>query len=110
MQAVVELHNTLDPGFGERAYLEALTHELESRNKPFERQKEVRAYYEKSVVGVRRPGFVADGKIVLDLKAVSALLDLFKQQTLSCVRAAGLGLGILVGFGAPRVDYVRVAD
>ncbi len=79
MQAVFEVHNTLGPGFGERVYQEALTHELESRSKPFERQKEVRAYYEECVVDVHRPGSVVDGKIVLELKAVSALSDLFKQ-------------------------------
>lgn len=100
----------LGPGFGERVYQEALTPELESRNKPFERQKEVRAYYEESVVGVHCPGFVADGKIVLELKAVFALSGLFKQQTLSYVWAAGLRLGILINFGAPRVEYARVAN
>jgi len=41
MQAVLEVHNTLGPGFVESVYEEALAHELEMRSIPFERQKRI---------------------------------------------------------------------
>ncbi len=62
------------------------------------------------MVGLHRLDLVIDGKIVLELKAVSNLSDRFKQQTLSYLKAAGLRLGILINFGGPRVDYVRIAN
>jgi len=110
MQAIFEVHNTLGPGFIESVYEEALTYELGMRDVPFERQKEVTVHYKGRVIGTHRLDLVVDGKIVLELKAVSALTDVFKQQTLSYLKATGLRLGILINFGASRVEFVRIAN
>ena len=110
MQAVFEVHNTLGPGFAESVYEEALAYELELRDIPFERQQVVTVRYKGRVVGTHRLDLVVDGKILLELKAVSALTDVFKQQTLSYLKATGLKLGILVNFGAPRVKYIRIVN
>ena len=64
----------------------------------------------KRVVGKHGLDLIVDGKIVLELKAVSALTDVFKQQTLSYLKATGLRLGILINFGTPRVEYTRVVN
>jgi GxxExxY protein len=61
-------------------------------------------------VVTQRLDMVIDGKIVLELKAASELNDLFKQQTLSYLRATGLKLGILINFGAARVESVRITN
>jgi len=42
---------------------------------------------------------VVEGKILLELKAVSQLTDVFKQKVLSYLKATGLKLGILINFG-----------
>ncbi len=110
MQAVFEVHNTLGRGFVEGVYEEALAHELELQGIAFERQKRVTVQYKGCVVGTHRLDLVVEGKIVLELKAVSALTDVFKQQTLSYLKATGLKLGILINFGSRRVEYVRVAN
>jgi GxxExxY protein len=110
MQAVFEVHNTLGPGFAESVYEEALAYELELCDIPFERQQVVTVCYKGRVVGTHRLDLVVDGKILLELKAVSALTDVFKQQTLSYLKATGLKLGILVNFGTPRVKYIRIVN
>ena len=110
MQAMFEVHNTLGPGFVENVYEEALAYELEMRGIPFERQKKVTVHYKGRIIGTHRLDFVVNDKIVLELKAVSALTDVFKQQTLSYLKATGLRLGILINFGTPRVEYVRIAN
>lgn len=110
MKAVFEVHNTLGPGFVESVYEEALPYELELREIPFERQKAVTVRYEGRVVGTHRLDFIVDGRIVLELKAVWAVTDVFKQQTLSYLKATGLRLGILINFGTPRVEYTRVVN
>lgn len=110
MKAVFEVHNTLGPGFVESVYEEALAYEPELREIPFERQKAVTVRYKGRGVGTHRLDFVVDGRIVLELKAVSALTDVFKQQTLSYLKATGLRLGILINFGTPRVEHTRVAN
>jgi GxxExxY protein len=110
MQAVFEVHNTLGPGFVETVYEEALVYELELRGIVFERQKETVVHYKGRTVGTHRLDLVVDDKIVLELKAVSALTDAFKRQTLSYLRATGAKLGILINFGTPRVEYTRIAN
>ena len=110
MQAVFEVHNTLGPGFLESVYEEALAHELQMRSIPFHRQEKIVIHYKQRVVGSHRLDFVVDSAIVLELKAVSALNDTFKQQTLSYLKATGLKLGILINFGTPRVEYTRIAN
>jgi GxxExxY protein len=110
MQSVFEVHNTLGPGFMESVYEEALAFELELRGIPFERQNVVTVHYKQRVVGTHRLDLVVDGNILLELKAVSALADVFKQQTLSYLRATGLKLAILINFGTPRVEYTRIVN
>jgi GxxExxY protein len=110
MKAVFEAHDALGPGFVESVYEEALVYELELRGIPFERQKVVTVSYKGRIVGTHRLDFVVDGKIVLELKAVSALTNVFKQQTLSYLKATGLRLGILINFGTPRVEHTRIVN
>ncbi len=110
MQAAFEVHNVLGPGFAERLYEEALSYDLERHTIPFERQKAVNVRYKDRIIGTHRLDLVVDGKIILELEAVSELNDVFKQQTLSYLKATGLRLGILINFGTPRVQYVRIAN
>ena len=110
MAAVFEVHNELGPGFVEGVYEEALAYELELCGIPFERQKTVHVSYKERIVGSHRLDLVIDDKIVLELKAVSELNDIFKRQTLSYLKATGLKLGILINFGTPRVEYTRIAN
>ena len=110
MQAAFEVHDVLGPGFAERLYEEALSYELERHAIPFERQKAVSVRYKDRVIGTHRLDLVVDGKIILELKAVSELNDIFKRQTLSYLKATGLKLGILINFGTPRVQYIRIAN
>jgi GxxExxY protein len=110
MQAVFEVHNTLGPGFLETIYEEALAQELIIRLIPFERQKEVIVNYKGRAIGLHRLDLIIDDKILLELKAVSTLMDVFKQQTLSYLKATGLKLGILINFGSSRVEYIRIVN
>jgi GxxExxY protein len=110
MQAVFEVHNTLGPGFAESIYEEALCYELETLCVPFERQKIITVIYKGRKVGVHRLDLVIDEKIILELKAVSALADGFKKQLRSYLAASQLRLGLVINFGTPKVESVRVVN
>ena len=110
MQAVFEVHNTLGPGFKEIVYEEALAYEFELKQIPFKRQTPFTVTYKGRTVGRHRADFIVDDKVIVELKAVAALTDGFKQQTTSYIKAIDLRLGILVNFGTPRVESTRIAN
>ncbi len=105
-----EVHNTLGPGFVEEIYEESMAHEFELRGIPYERQKEVIVSYKGRKVGKHRIDLVVDGKIILELKAVSELTDVFRQRTLSYLKATNLKLGLLISFGSSRVQHERIVN
>jgi GxxExxY protein len=110
MEAIFEVHNQLGPGFSEEIYQQALITELGLRDILFETQKNITVIYNGKPMGTYRLDLVIDKKIISELKAVASLNDIFKQQLTSYLKATGLRLGILINFGARRVEYVRIAN
>jgi GxxExxY protein len=51
---------------------------------------------------------IIDGKIILELKAISELVNIHKQQTLAYLKATGLKLGIVINFGTSKVQSIRI--
>jgi GxxExxY protein len=110
MEAVFEVHSRLGPGFSEEIYQRALITDLEVRAIPFEAQKNIEIFYWEKPIGTYRMDVVIEGKIIIELKAVASLNDLFKTQLTSYLKATGLRLGILINFGSRRVEYIRIAN
>ncbi|MBI3362742.1 MAG: GxxExxY protein [Chloroflexi bacterium] len=110
MQIAFEVHNTLGPGFVENIYREAMIIEFERQGISVEREKTIQVVYKGVIIGTHRLDLIIDGKIVLELKAVTALNDVFKQQLLSYLKATGMRLGILINFGGKKVESVRIVN
>jgi GxxExxY protein len=110
MEAVFEVHNQLGPGFDGKIYGRAWITELKARAIPFESQKIIPVRYKGKLMGHYRLDLEVANKIILELKAVAALNDLFKQQHTAYLKATGMRLGILINFGQRRVEYVRIAN
>ena len=53
---------------------------------------------------------VANGRVILEYKAVSEIARIHKQQTLSYLKATGVELAIVINFGAERVQSSRVVN
>ena len=99
--AAIEVHRQLGPGLPEDSYEGAMDVEMAARGIPFERQKRVEIVYKGVVVGKGRIDFLVGGKLVVELKAVEALLPLHRLQTLSYMRIVGQPLGLLINFNVP---------
>jgi GxxExxY protein len=69
------------------------------------------SYREHPLRQTYQPDFVCFGKIVLELKAVSDLVDEHRAQVLNYLNATGHQLGLLVNFGHyPKLEWERMVN
>ncbi|QHI69673.1 GxxExxY protein [Tichowtungia aerotolerans] len=110
IDAALEVHKVLGPGFLESVYEDALCLELSLRNIFFERQKAVHVLYKGSAVGEGRIDILVGGELIVELKAVEELAPIHTAQVLSYLKATGFSLGLLVNFNVPLLknDIKRV--
>ncbi|MFN3997198.1 GxxExxY protein [Algoriphagus sp.] len=105
----MEVHNELGHGFLEIVYKDALELVFRQDGIPYEREKP----YEVLFRGVLLPhkfyaDFVVEGKIILEVKCVSALTDEHIAQTINYLKVSGNKLGLLVNFGRGKMEYKRL--
>ena len=99
--AAIEVHRALGPGLLESAYEECLARELELRRIPFERQKPLPLRYKGAALDCGyRVDFLVAGEVVVEVKAVDALLPIHQAQVLTYLKLGGWKVGLLVNFHA----------
>lgn len=96
--AAIEVHRALGPGFLESVYETALCVELTARSIPFIRQAICRIEYKGQEVGEGRMDLVVANLLIVECKAVEALLPIHQAQVISYLRATGHELGLLINF------------
>ena len=109
MGAAFKVYNGLGHGFLEAVYQEALEIEFQKRGIPYEREKELRIYYDGvELKQTYKADFVCYGKIIVELKAVSELDDAHRSQVYNYLHATNYKLGLLLNFGCPdELEYER---
>jgi len=107
--AAIEVHRQLGPGFIESIYENAPVYELRKRGLKVEQQLEVTVIYDASVeVGKHRLDLLVEGGIVIDLKAISELLDVHFAIVKSQLRAVKRKHGLLLNFAKVKLEAKRV--
>ncbi len=97
-------------GFLEPVYHECCEIEFAFQKIPFLSQAELELAYRGRVLRQRyKPDFICFQKIIVELKAVSALVDEHRAQLLNYLHATRMKLGLLVNFGHhPNLEYERI--
>jgi GxxExxY protein len=104
----IEVHKRLGPGFLETIYENAFVIELQKKELPFVKQKEVVVEYDGMEVGKHRLDlFVAD-TIVVELRAVKNIEDIHFAIVKSYLRALGKEHGLLINFSKKVLEVKRV--
>ena len=107
--AAMEVHSTLGPGFLEAVYQEALAIELIEREIPFETEKLLIIYYKSTRLSkFYKADFVFGNKVVLEIKALSALTGEHQAQLINQLKATGIKVGLLINFGSKSLEYKRL--
>jgi GxxExxY protein len=111
MGACFEVYKEKGSGFLEAVYQECLEMELGDRKLPFVAKPSLALSYKgRPLQSKYQPDLICYEKIVVELKAVTALLDEHRAQVQNYLRATRLKLGLLVNFGHyPKLDYERIA-
>ncbi len=110
MGACFEVYNEKGCGFVEPVYQECLALELGFQGVPFQEQVELVLNYKgRQLKQTYKPDFICYEKIILEIKAVSALTDEHRAQVHNYLRATGHKLGLLVNFSHyPKVEWERI--
>jgi len=111
MGAYFEVYKEKGCGFLEAVYQECLELELAGQNIPFTAQQKLNLTYKgRPLKQTYEPDFVCDDKIIVEIKAASALTDEHRAQVHNYLRATRHRLGLLVNFGHyPKVESERIA-
>jgi GxxExxY protein len=104
----MKVHSTLGTGFQEVIYQRALAIEFAKAGLEFSREHEMEISYEGQRIGTRRVDFFVEGKIMVEIKAITVLEDVHLAQALNYLEAYNLEVGLLINFGAKSLQFKRV--
>lgn len=104
VDAAVKVHSALGPGLLESVYEACFCHELISRGVGVERQVHLPVTYEGlRIASGLRIDVLAEASVIVEIKAVEALLPLHAAQLLTYLRLGGFPLGFLLNFNVPQM-------
>jgi GxxExxY protein len=108
--AAFEVHKFLGNGFQEVIYQRALDYEMGRAGLSFAREIEQEIFYKDLTdpIGTRRADFVVEGKVLVELKALSQLEDVHWAQVLNYLKAYRLEVGLLLNFGTKSLTFKRL--
>ncbi len=110
--ACFEVYKEKGCGFLEPVYQECMEIELGLQGIPFVARQSLRLEYKgRPLKHTYEPDLLCFAKVVVELKAVSALAGEHRAQLLNYLTATGLEVGLLVNFGHfPGLEYERLAN
>ena len=108
--AAMKVHSALGNGFQEVIYQRALEIEFGFQGLSFEREKEMAIFYREQPIGTRRVDFFVEGRVMVELKAITQLEDVHLAQAINYLEAYQMEVGLLINFGAKSLEYKRVQN
>src|SRR5262245_56912326 len=100
--------NALGCGFLEQVYHNALHHELMKVGLCVETEKEIKVWYDGTIVGNFFADLLVEGCVLIELKAMKALDEVHMAQCMNYLKATGLKVCLLFNFGAPKLQIKRI--
>jgi len=109
VDAAFKVHSTLGPGLLETVYEACLVHELHRRGLRVETQAVLPIEYDGfKLDAALRLDLVVEDQLIVELKAVEALLPIHMAQMMTYLKLSGRRVGLLINFNVPRIkDGIR---
>jgi GxxExxY protein len=100
----IEVRRTISPGLLEAVYSEGLSDELEQAGIPFQRQIGLLVVYKGNTLPLGfRVDILSASVVLLEIKAVTALLPTHEAQILPYLRMGQIRIGLLMNFHVIRL-------
>jgi GxxExxY protein len=122
--SALTVSNALGAGFLEKVYENALAHELrkslpQAKACPKRRlgagaglavlqQRGVTVMYDGVIVGDDAVGLLVQEAVIVELKAIKAMVAIHRAQCINYLRATGLLVCLRLNFGNPRLEIKRI--
>ena len=100
------VYDELGAGFLESVYVKALIIELENIGLKVNFEKEIKVNYKGTIIGKFRADLVVEDKVIIEIKAISALNSQHEAQLLNYLKATGIRIGLIVNFGS-KLEFKR---
>ncbi len=104
----MKVHNSMGNGFQEVIYQRCMAIEMGKQGLSFVREQEMPVYYDGTEVGTRRVDFLVEDVVLVELKAIITLEDVHLAQALNYLEAFNLEIGLLINFGAKKLEFKRL--
>ena len=105
--AIFSVWKKLGPAFKESVYQKALEKELIKRNISFIAQKQIPIIYDDEKIGIYKPDFIINDKILIEIKVLPRLTKLEEKQLWYYLKGTNYKLALLVNFGSQRLQIKR---
>ncbi len=100
----IKIHKALGPGLLESAYEECLFFELQKTGLQVVKQKALPLVYEEVKLNCGyRVDLLVENKVIVEIKSVEALNDIFLAQVLTYLRLSNCKLGLLINFNVNKL-------
>jgi len=103
----MKVHSVLGYGFLESVYQNALAHELRKAGLIVECERPLNVVYDGVVVGVFVADMLVNDAVIVENKAIQSLAVVHEAQLVNYLASTGIDLGLLLNFGAPRLEFKR---
>jgi len=107
LSACFEVSNELGCGFLESVYQKAVLKALRDKKLGAEPQVALQVKFRGCVVGEFYTDILVEGNVLLELKAVKAIVPEHVAQILNYLKATGMPVGMLINFGNKKLEYRR---
>ena len=103
-----EVHKELGAVHKEIIYHKAVAIELDNKKIPFSEEKLIDVKYKGKRIGVYKPDFIIDDKVILEIKVAPAITNAMRDQVYYYVKGTRYKLVLLANFGTSKVGVKRL--
>jgi GxxExxY protein len=97
-------------GHKENIYKNAIEIELNNENISYIREPSIQVEYYNKMIGVYRPDFIIDDKIIIEVKSVGRLSKEYVKQAFHYLKGTKYKLALLVNFGFKDIEIKRIIN